>query len=207
MEESTSRSPYPMPTVSGLPLDDNRGIWGMWTLILTEGMLFVCFFGAYFYLENNKNRFAIDMPPHTHWAVSAAALLIVSSIAMWLGERQIFRRNYFAGRMLLLVVLVLGLGFLALEGFDFALEWRTLTPYSDSYGSIFYTIIGFDALHVIIGMLILLYVLVLPRYSMERISPHRPYHVAALYWYFVTVVWIFIVGLLYVMPNIRIYGF
>ncbi len=196
----------PLETRTGFPLDNNRGFYGMWATIATEGMLFVCFFGAYYYLENNKNRWAIDQPPKLHWALGAVGALIVSSIFMWFGERRVAERKYGAGRLLLFLTLLGGLGFLVLEGFDFALEWRTITPYSDSYGSIFYTILGFDALHVVVGVLILLYVLILPGYSPNRISPHRPYKVAAIYWYFVTAVWIIIVGLLYIIPNARIYG-
>jgi hypothetical protein len=42
---------------------------------------------------------------------------------------------------------------------------RLLTPYSDSYGSIFYTMTTFRAAHAIVGLLILIYTLILPRYS------------------------------------------
>jgi len=42
---------------------------------------------------------------------------------------------------------------------------RLLTPYSDSYVSIFYTMTTFHAAHVIVGLLILIYTLILPRYS------------------------------------------
>jgi heme/copper-type cytochrome/quinol oxidase subunit 3 len=101
----------------------------------------------------------------------------------------------------------MGLVFLGVQAFEYVDHWKNLTPYSDSYGSIFYTITTFHAAHVIVGLLMLVYTLILPRYSPALRSPYRPYHVAAVYWHFVDIVWIFIVGLLYVMPNIRAYGF
>ena len=189
------------------PLDENRGIWAMAQVIATEAALFVCLFGSYFYLENNKQRWAIDQPPKLHWAFACLAVVLVSAFVMWLGERQLNLRNYRAARLLLLGTLLLGLLFLVFQGFDYSEHWASLTPYSDSYGSIFYAIESFDALHVIVGIWILLYVLILPRYRPVKVSPYRPYRVAAMYWYFVAIVWTVIVGLMYVMPNVRVYGF
>ncbi len=192
---------------TALPLDDTRGIWAMWMVVATEAALFVCLFGAYFYLENNKDRWTYNTPPAEHWGWGMLGALIVSGFTIWLGDRAVIRQAYLRARALLACTLLLGLGFLIMEGFDYASHWATLTPYSNSYGSIFYTIESFDALHVIVGVLILGYVLAMPRYAPARRAPYRPYRVAAIYWYFVVIVWIAIFFLLYVMPNLRIYGF
>ena len=80
-----------------------------------------------------------------------------------------------------------------------------LTPDTNSYGSIFYTITTLHAAHVIVGVLVLMYVGFQPHYGFARRSPHRPYEVATLYWHFVDAVWIFVVALLYVVPNIQRY--
>lgn len=190
-----------------LPLDEQRGVWAMAQVIATEAALFVCLFGAYFYLENNKQRWAIDRPPQLHWAFACLGIVLFSCFVLWFGERQLTQLNYGTARMLLGATLLLGLLFLVCEGFDYRNHWASLTPYSDSYGSIFYAIETFDALHVIVGVWIMLYVLVLPSYGPVKVSPYRPYRVAAMYWYFVAIVWTVIVGLLYVLPNVRVYGF
>jgi heme/copper-type cytochrome/quinol oxidase subunit 3 len=44
-------------------------------------------------------------------------------------------------------------------------------------------------------------VLVLPGIGRNDRPPHHPLRTAALYWHFVDVVWVVIVGLLYVVPN------
>lgn len=207
MAATAAPTRFPRQPGTGYPLDDNRGTWGMATTIATEATLFVCLFASYFYLENNKNRWAIDLPPKLHYAFIMLAVLISSSFVLHWGERQLKRQRYGAARAALAITILMGLGFLALQAFEYLDHWKSLTPYSDSYGSIFYTITTFHAAHVVIGLLILFYTLILPRYSPALRSPYRPYHVASMYWHFVDIVWIFIVGLLYVMPNIRVYGF
>jgi heme/copper-type cytochrome/quinol oxidase subunit 3 len=49
----------------------------------------------------------------------------------------------------------------------------------------------------------LAYLGILPRYGPSVAPPYRPYRVVGLYWHFVDIVWIFIVALLYVVPNIQ----
>jgi heme/copper-type cytochrome/quinol oxidase subunit 3 len=44
---------------------------------------------------------------------------------------------------------------------------------------------------------------VLPQLEPTERPPHRPLHNAALYWHFVDLVWVVIVGVLYGIPNLR----
>lgn len=186
-------------------LDDKRGTIGIWLVIATEASLFITLFCAYFLEGNNKNRWLIDQPPKFTYALILLAILIGSSIVLMWGERQVKEQRYRAGRVAMLVTVLMGLGFLALQSFEYISHWKSLTPYSDSYGSIFYTITTFHAAHVIVGLLILSYVLCLPRIGPTSQSPYLPYHVASLYWHFVDVVWIFVVVILYLIPNGIVY--
>ena len=82
-------------------------------------------------------------------------------------------------------------------------HWKTLAPYSDSYGSIFYAITTLHAAHVVAGLMLLAFVGVLPRFGETRGTPHQAYETIAMYWHFVDVVWILVVLLLYIIPNIQ----
>ena len=65
--------------------------------------------------------------------------------------------------------------------------WR-----DNAYGSIYYTIIGLHAIHVIVGLLFSLVVqlkVALGRIDRDR---HVTLDVYSLYWHFVDVVWIFV---------------
>ncbi len=185
-----------------LPLETERGSLAMKLTILTEAFLFIALFCSYFLLGNNKNRWRVEELPKLHFALPMLAVLIVSSLVLYAGERQLKVGRYAAARVLLAVTILMGMGFLVLSAFEYREHWQTLTPYTDSYGSIFYTIVSFHAAHVIVGLLVLGYVLAMPRYAPAAETPYRPYHVGAMYWHFVDIVWIFVVGILYVGPHL-----
>ena len=202
---STVQISPPRVSLATLPLDQRRGKNGMWCTIATEAMLFVCMFGAYYYLGSNKDRWSIESAPLWYFALILLAILLSSSAVLWWGEKQVEKENFAAGRIALWVTVALGLCFLALQGYEYMVEWKTITPYSDSYGSIFFTITSLHALHVIVGLLLLMYVGVMPRYGETTRTPHKPYSTAAMYWHFVDAVWVFIVTFLYCIPTLQRY--
>lgn len=193
-------------SIRALPLEERRGIYAMWCVIATEAALFVSLFAAYFYLGNNKERWQVDKPPKLLIAFILLAILLASSAVLHWGEQRVKEGRYTAGRIMLALTIFLGIVFMALQGYEYADHWKTLTPFSNSYGSIFYTITTFHAAHVIVGLLMLAYVLALPRYGPARETPFRPYETVALYWHFVDVVWVFVVLILYVIPNLIAHG-
>ena len=188
------------------PLEVNRGIYGVYCLILTEASLFVAFFASYYFLGVNKYRWAIDKPPAMTKAFIMLAILISSSLVVMWGERMVKQGKYGRARGAVIVTILMGLVFLAVQSFEYKAHWATLTPFTDSYGSIFYTITTFHAAHVIMGILMLCYLAVLPQYGPSKYPPHRPYRVVSLYWHFVDVIWIFVVILLYIIPHFQFYG-
>ncbi len=202
---STVQIPPPKVSLATLPLDQKRGIHCMWCVIATEAMLFVAMFGAYYYLGSNKDRWADEVAPKWWIALILMAILLASSAVLLWGEHQVKKERFAAGRIALWISVLMGIGFLALQGFEYSVEWKDVTPYSDTYGSIFYSITTLHAIHVIAGLLMLAYVGVMPRYGETRRTPHKPYKTAALYWHFVDVVWVFIVVFLYIIPSLQRY--
>lgn len=191
------------PEIALSRIDDRRGTGGMFLTIATEGALFVMLFFAYFYAAKGGWRWLDEKPPKLLLAFVMLGILLTSSLVMWWGEKQVNRRKYLSGRLALVVAILMGIVFLTVQSFEYRDHLRELTPRTDIYGSLFYTITTFHAAHVVVGLLILFYVLILPRYEPVNAPPHRPYHNAALYWHFVDFVWIWIVALLYVAPNLR----
>jgi heme/copper-type cytochrome/quinol oxidase subunit 3 len=194
------------PTKTKWPIDDRRGMYGMYTVIATELALFISLFASYYFLGTNKDRWATHEPPKLHYALIMLVLLLSSSVVLHWGEKQVNAGRQAAARMAIFVTVFMGLVFMGLQTLEYRDHWKSLTPYSDSYGSIFYTITSFHAAHVIVGLLLLTYAGLLPRYGPTLTPPYRPYRVVSLYWHFVDFVWIFIVLLLYVVPNIQAHG-
>jgi cytochrome c oxidase subunit 3 len=190
------------PPITDLKSDENLGRNGIWLVITTEAFLFVDLFFSYFYLANRTGRWSVEIPPKLTYPLILLAILLFSSIVLHVfGEKPVKKGKYGAARAGVAATVLLGLIFLGLEGYSMRLGWKNLTPATDSYGSIFYTILCFHAAHVIVGSLMLIYVLFLPLGPTER-TPHRPLHSATLYWHFVDAVWIFVVLFLYVLPNV-----
>jgi len=202
MEQISSRPPSRY-ALNHLPIDQHRGSNAMWCVIATEAMLFVCMFGAYYYLGTNKDRWGIEEPPSLEYPLILLVILVASSVVLEWGKKQASRRNYSSGRLALWVTVSLGIVFMVLQTFEYISHWKTLAPYSDSYGSIFYAITTLHALHVVAGLLLLGYVGILPQIGDSARTPHRAYETVTLYWHFVDVVWVWIVLLLYVIPHFQ----
>jgi heme/copper-type cytochrome/quinol oxidase subunit 1/heme/copper-type cytochrome/quinol oxidase subunit 3 len=179
-------------------LDEVRGTRGMWWFIATEAMLFVILFFSYFYL----GPFPTEEPPQLHFALPMLGVLAVSSLVLHFGEKQLEHGRTAIARALLAATVALGLGFLVLTFFDYREHLKSLTPQSNSYGSIFYTLTGVHALHLCLGLCMLVYVLCLPRPGVTDRPPFRAYANASRYWHFVDSVWLVIVAVVYVLPHL-----
>lgn len=191
------------PSIANLKLDEERGTYGIWLLILTEGFLFIDLFFTYFYLGNRTHRWAVEEPPPLSLALILLGILILSSIVLEVfGAKPLKRGKIGRARAGVAATIVLGLIFLGLEGFAFRQSWATITPATDSYGSIFYIIQFFHAAHVMAGLLMLLLVLFLPIGPVQR-TPYRPLRTASLYWHFVDAIWVFVVIILFILPHLH----
>lgn len=186
-----------------LGLDQERGHFGIWLFIGSEVFLFVMLFFAYFFLSFGDWRWLREEPPKLTLALIMLAVLLTSSAVLRWGEKQVERARYSRGRGAMAVTVLLGIAFLALSFFEYREHLRDVTPWSDAYGSVFYTITTFHVAHLILGLCMMAFVLCLPRVGATSRPPHRAYEDVAVYWHFVDTVWVFIVALLYVLPNLR----
>jgi heme/copper-type cytochrome/quinol oxidase subunit 3 len=194
------------PHREAIPLsvvDHRRGTQAMVMFIITEAMLFLMFFFAYYYLGHDASRWPTELPKLPK-ALIMLAILLSSSGVLYVGEEagkkgQFGRAKFWTG-----ITVLMGIVFLGIQALEYREHLRTLRPTTNAYGSIFYTITSFHAAHVMLGLLMLAYVLILPAPHVGKAEkpPHHGLHNAALYWHFVDVVWLFIVGLLYVAPHV-----
>jgi cytochrome c oxidase subunit 3 len=203
------------------------GTLGMWVFLVTEIMFFGGMFLAYtLYRSKYPEAFAIASN-HLDIKLGAinTAVLIFSSftMAMAVYSTQVGKRR--AQIISLVLTIVLGLAFLGIKAVEYYEKYEDhlipgslipgnpfnpdpqamhLTPgvlmqHVQMFYWIYFAMTGMHALHMIIGvglLLVLLYFSVKGRYSPEY---HNPVEVIGLYWHFVDIVWIFLFPLLYLL--------
>lgn len=186
--------------IRSLPIDQARGAGSMAWFIASEAMVFVGLFFSYFYLGHVHSVWPTDSPPHIALASAMMGVLLVSCAVLWSGRRSLESGGLGAARGALLVAALLGCVFLVLSAYDYNYHVRDLPPTTDAYSSIFYVIDAVHAAHLMVGVLMLIYALILPQLGVTEKPPHTPYRNVTAYWYFVTIVYAAVYCILYLVP-------
>jgi heme/copper-type cytochrome/quinol oxidase subunit 3 len=100
-------------------------------------------------------------------------------------------------RVLLALTALLGAAFLTGQGLEYARLLGTgLRPGSELFGTTFFTLTGLHAVHVLVGL-----VLLVTLFAASSARPRRVGHVAwegiAMYWHFVDAVWVVVFSVVY----------
>jgi len=182
------RAPNPTPT----PLAVGVVVW-----LASELMFFAGLFAAWFTLRAGNDPWPpADVDLETGRTAVATAVLIASSGTIHLATNAARRLDRTGAVRWLGVTAVLGATFLS----NTMAEWAAADFRLDShaYGSIFYLLTGFHALHVAGGILLMGAVAgaVVGR---SRAPAASTVEVAAAYWHFVDVVWIAVFATVYLL--------
>jgi heme/copper-type cytochrome/quinol oxidase subunit 3 len=192
---SIERRPLPV----GIIGSHSSGWWGMVGLILTEAALFVYLLFSYYYfaIQPHAEAWPPEMPglklsgPNT-------VILLLSSAAVWWGERGTRQGRRSSQLVGLGIGLLLGIIFIIVQAFEWKSKSFSLT--SGPYGSLFFTVTGFHMAHVILGVLILAAVQLWS--ALGYFGPVRsaPVTIGAMYWHFVDAVWLAVFFTFYITP-------
>ena len=178
-----------------------NGWWGMMILIVTEGALFVYLLFAYYYaaVQHQRNWLPEDLPDF-RLSLPDTILLLLSSVVVWRGESLIKQGRSGATAIYLSVASLMGIVFVAIQ----ALERGTkkFTPFSSSYGSLYYIITGFHMAHVAAGVLILATLALWCALGYFNRIRSAPVSIGAIYWHFVDAVWLALFFTFYVTPRL-----
>jgi cytochrome c oxidase subunit III len=177
-----------------------KGRVAMFTLIAAESAIFTIFVVAYIYyigqsLSGPTPREVLTLP------IFNTIFLLSSSLTIMLAERALVRRamgtfNAFWGLTILLGAIFL---------IGTAREWYKLitvdhlTISTNLFGTTYYSLVGLHALHVIVGLILLLTVLVFSLMKALRPEDTKRVEVLALYWHFVDCVWVVVFTVVYVI--------
>jgi cytochrome c oxidase subunit III len=198
------------------------GSLGMWIFLLTEIMFFGGAFTAYIIYRNTPGvSEAFVMASNTlnvPLGLINTAVLICSSLTMALAVyyAQTETDSKKLQVTFLILTIILGLVFLVIKAFEYADKFEHHHIPGNSYSfpqaqdamlerntqiffTIYFAMTGLHALHMIIGIAIL--VVIVRMAIKKRFSPewHAPVELFGLYWHFVDIVWIFLFPLLYLL--------
>jgi cytochrome c oxidase subunit 3 len=173
-------------------------LFGTILFLASELLFFGGLFAAYFSLRVQTAPWPpsfveLDVP----LAAVATGLLVISSFPPQAGVAAGRRRSAAAMRGWVLASLALGLAFLGMQGYDWLhLDFSVAT---DAYGTMFYAMTGFHALHVLAGLLLMLVVLGREAQGAYRGGDLTGAEAVAYYWHFVDAVWIALFATLFLL--------
>ncbi|MBL4952551.1 cytochrome (ubi)quinol oxidase subunit III [Neobacillus sp. OS1-32] len=184
-------------------LEAKNKFLGFWLFLGGETVLFSSLFATYLALKDKvpdtsqplaKDLFELPL------TLVATMLLLTSSLT---SVYAMYHMKNFAFKKMMLwlgVTVLLGLGFLGLEVYEFNMyvhEGHKFT--SSAFGSAFYSLVGFHGAHVTFGLGWIL-ALMIRNYKRGLNLYNAPkFYVASLYWHFIDVVWVFIFTVVYLM--------
>ena len=175
------------------------GFWGMMLLIATEAALFAYLLFSYFYLSYMAaGPWPPEGPPSLKLVLPNTAILLLSSGTMYWAEAGIRRGEGGRLRIGLIVTLVLGVIFLAIQGVEYSNQ--RITPTTNAYGSLFFTITGFHGAHVAAGLLMIAVIACRAFLGHFRQGRHEAVTNVSWYWHFVDLVWLSVFTSLYLSP-------
>jgi heme/copper-type cytochrome/quinol oxidase subunit 3 len=174
---------------------------GIWVLIATEAVFFSGLIITY--LVNRGQSTSGPLPQNTLDIPLTGVntfLLLTSSLTMVLSLNAAHQKQIHASRLWLIGTVVLGLGFLTGQAFEFTHLYSIgATLNSNLFGATFFTLTGFHGAHVTAGVVWILFVLT--RLFRRVPDPEIPLKIemVGLYWHFVDLIWIIIFTLVYLL--------
>lgn len=192
---------------------------GMWAFLATEVMFFGGVLTAYsVYRTSYPTAFAAASNLENLWIGAAnTCVLLVSSFTVVLavhaaqnGDTKGIIRNIW-------LTILFGTVFLGVKAFEYShLIHEGLVPGAgfDPHGliqppelrrpasiffALYFTMTGIHALHMIVGIGIMLWVIYLAKRGRFTTNYYNPVEISGLYWHFVDIVWIFLYPLLYLI--------
>ena len=177
----------------------NRYRIGMWVALASILMMFTALSSAYVVRSASANDWVPLAMPRV--LLLSTALILISSVTMHAARRKLRAGFEGAYTRLLLVTALLGFGFLASQLF----AWKQLARQgvfltTNPHSSFFYLLTATHGLHLLGGLLALLFLLARTRWQ-KKASAVATRQAAAdavsIYWHFMDALWIYLFLLLF----------
>jgi heme/copper-type cytochrome/quinol oxidase subunit 3 len=189
----------PPPVLPQTPIGNN--VWLAVLMFLgAEAMFFAGLMGAYIVFRVGAAVWPPPFQPRLPVGVTGVntVFLLASAVTIRVALRSARRGDGTRLVGWLGLTALLGATFLAVQGYEWAkLIQFGLTVSSSVYGGLFYTLIGFHALHVFGALVWLMVVFALARRGHYANNRYLGVQTCAMYWTFVVALWPALYGLVY----------
>lgn len=172
---------------------------GVWLFLAFQAMLFVAWFSAYFLLRGGAITWGWS--PHRELAQINTVLLLAATGSFTLAVRFARARRVAWFRTWMLMSIVLTVGFLGIRLYEYADDFALgLYPRESTRVGLYYLLTGVHTLHVVGGMAVNVWLLATGSTAWIRAAPAIVNRVeaTALYWVFLSAIWLCLLVLLYV---------
>jgi cytochrome c oxidase subunit 3 len=175
---------------------------GVWTFLATEVLLFGALFTAYavfrmqypemFRVEHAKLDRVLGAV-NTVVLITSSLLVVFGVDAIKRGKTRLFEACFGA------TILLAGV-FLCVKYAEYTAKFHHgIYPRTNLFFSIYFMLTGLHGIHVLLGMGVLSYVILLSRRGRLSATYYTPAEMSGLYWHFVDLVWIYLFPLLYLI--------
>lgn len=192
--------------VYGKRLDVGLSKAAILVFIVSETALFGGLFGSYLYAMLPAEVWPpVNTPfgiPPLKAALVLSVFLLSSSATIHTAESRLEKGNMSGFTGWLLLTMILGILFITGQ----INEWTKLiidkdfTINTNAYGRFFFLITGFHGAHVVVGLIIQLFVLLMALRKNLTQERHTITKVCGYYWHFVDGIWLLVLSLVYIIP-------
>ena len=177
--------------------------YGFWIFLLSDIVMFSCFFAAYAVLlgQTAGGPTGAELFNLPNVAIETACLLL-SSFFCGMASVAAEVRSHRWFQIWMAVTCVLGLAFLAIEFHEFAdLVARGAGPSRSAFLSAFFALVGCHGLHVSAGILWLLTMMAQVFAKGFRADIQRRFLCFALFWHALDIIWVAIFSVVYLVGS------
>ncbi len=167
---------------------------GLWLFFVSETFLFLALISGRYALVG------LERPAELNQALGLliTSILLLSSLTAYRAETSVAWGDQARFLRSTLATIVLGSLFLVGVGVEWAQAFAHFPP-RERFGTVFFTLTGMHGLHVLSGIVLLLFVLLHGRRGHFAADRYWAVEGVVKYWHYVDVVWIFIYPTLYLV--------
>jgi cytochrome c oxidase subunit 3 len=209
---TNKKNPFAAEQFEDAPQQVEAAQLGMWIFLATE----VLFFGGLFFCYTIYRHFyeADFMVGVKHtlllYGTINSVLLLTSGLTVALAVQAADENRNQVIFPLLLATIFFGAAFLVVKAFEYAEDISekvvpgpnfdpSLPLHTQIFFWLYWAMTGLHTIHLIVGIGVLLVIALMARQGRFSAKYYTPLEIAALYWAFVDIVWIFLYPLLYLI--------